>query len=893
MRLEIALMARDAAADSPYYVGREAELDSVRSLVHDAALGDGSALVWLGEPGIGKSRLLRECARNSRSVQLVSVRCGAPAQFGPDLASQLAVAFRVPREADGGRKRTAALLEALAKRARHRPVALLVDDVHLADASERATLNGLVALTGHHRLAVVGTAEEDGWRGRIAARRLSPLDEAATEVLVRSLAGVRALSNDDVHEIVRTAQGNPRFAIELVRNALQPRRDAPLVPESARAAAAQIRADLSRAEFEILSACSIIGDTFRGEWLPEIVDRPRIEVADALQRASDLGVLFEQDAASGWFAFRREALRKALCSGVVSIKREILHQRVVQRLGGEREADTRTVSLLAHHAEIVEDHECAAASFMRAADQFGDSADFAAAAEFYVRAAAHAERGGARWVACMKQTMRCYINTSDFRRMSSVARSVVETLDASQEAETVSNALDYLFLAQLIEGDLGNIEETIARFGELGLPNSENRKWVAMLTLAYWLSYTGRLSDATRLFTKVPFDRLENDEARLRYFIAKAEIEALVTPLRRTLAVIDQAVEAANRMPALRAAVSAYGSGVEIACRFGDLRLAREYAERADAVAAKREGTVNDLRHRALKERMRIALLAGDVADAKRLFHEHAAWRASGRHSEAFDASAAVTIGMRSGDLALVDAFFDSQLLHDAIRANDAESCGMLLAGFGEVMQVRGMSKDLRGVLERCVSEEFIDPYTAIQLWAARVAAIGCAARAVEQTERYFTAALAPSAQAHVAFCKATLLSRQGRHAAAAELASKAAARFGEIGWRLYQAGALELAGNPRAAARVYAQCGATADVARLAAGETYKAKYAPFGARLSPRQREVARLVAAKRSNREIATVFEVSVRTIEHHVEAAFSKLGIRARWELTPEMLDPPAT
>jgi DNA-binding NarL/FixJ family response regulator len=34
---------------------------------------------------------------------------------------------------------------------------------------------------------------------------------------------------------------------------------------------------------------------------------------------------------------------------------------------------------------------------------------------------------------------------------------------------------------------------------------------------------------------------------------------------------------------------------------------------------------------------------------------------------------------------------------------------------------------------------------------------------------------------------------------------------------------------------------------------------------------------------------VLEVSVRTVEHHVEAAFSKLGIRARWELTPEMLE----
>ena len=211
-----------------------------------------------------------------------------------------------------------------------------------------------------------------------------------------------------------------------------------------------------------------------------------------------------------------------------------------------------------------------------------------------------------------------------------------------------------------------------------------------------------------------------------------------------------------------------------------------------------------------------------------------------------------------------------------------------MIAGYAEVMQVRGMAKDLRAMVERCITQRLIDPYTAIQLCGARILPIESAALAAAQTEEYLGDALAAAAAAHVALCKATLLRRQGSQHAAVAAALGAAARFRQIGWRLYEAQALELAGNLRAASLIYGECGATADVARLSARDARKLKYAPFGARLSPREREVARLVAAQRSNRDIARALEISVRTVEHHVEAAFSKLGIRARWELTAERL-----
>jgi DNA-binding NarL/FixJ family response regulator len=56
----------------------------------------------------------------------------------------------------------------------------------------------------------------------------------------------------------------------------------------------------------------------------------------------------------------------------------------------------------------------------------------------------------------------------------------------------------------------------------------------------------------------------------------------------------------------------------------------------------------------------------------------------------------------------------------------------------------------------------------------------------------------------------------------------------------------------------------------------------------LSGRQAEVANLVAAGKSSREIAETLHLSPRTVEHHLEAIFNKLGLRSRVELAVALL-----
>ncbi|MDQ6780680.1 MAG: helix-turn-helix transcriptional regulator [Candidatus Eremiobacteraeota bacterium] len=51
----------------------------------------------------------------------------------------------------------------------------------------------------------------------------------------------------------------------------------------------------------------------------------------------------------------------------------------------------------------------------------------------------------------------------------------------------------------------------------------------------------------------------------------------------------------------------------------------------------------------------------------------------------------------------------------------------------------------------------------------------------------------------------------------------------------------------------------------------------------LTPRELEVARLVAAGKSNRQVAQALTISERTVENHVASAYQKLGVKSRVEL----------
>lgn len=163
----------------------------------------------------------------------------------------------------------------------------------------------------------------------------------------------------------------------------------------------------------------------------------------------------------------------------------------------------------------------------------------------------------------------------------------------------------------------------------------------------------------------------------------------------------------------------------------------------------------------------------------------------------------------------------------------------------------------------------------------------------------------APLAEAALAACRGTVAAGAGEPVAAVREFERAAAAYRALPQPYYAARAKEAAvrcalaagavtpqtaGELVALVEEFGALGATRDAARCrrvlrGTGATLPSRRGRrgYGDQLSPREREVAHLVAVGHTNREIADVLFLSPRTVEQHVAKVLRKLGVRSRAEV----------
>ena len=365
--------------DASLLVGRRLEKDEIAARVRGAAARIAQPfLLFVGEAGIGKTRMLELCGDAmrgaggsvlaGRAFEAESVRPYGPwidalsaARVPDPLASAGA-----PAAKDQGRLFDAVgeLVSGLAARA---PLVILLDDLQWFDEASLALLHALSRALPPHVLFVCAARPAEladnaiaqrlvhalTREGRLVRHDLSPLAEAEVTELANAL-GAPA----DAARIFGESGGHPFFAVEIAR-ALA-RGDAAL-PPTLTALIDDRLARLGALAKSLLPWAAAMRRGFDLDVLARATNLPATEVLEGALELEAHRVL--EDRPGGGYDFVHDLLRSATYRKLSEPRRRWIHlqlARALSNVGGG-------ASEIAHHAGLGGDHELAARAALDAA----------------------------------------------------------------------------------------------------------------------------------------------------------------------------------------------------------------------------------------------------------------------------------------------------------------------------------------------------------------------------------------------------------------------------------------------------------------------------------------------------------------------------------------------
>ena len=295
---------------------------------------------------------------------------------------------------------------------------LVLDDLQWADKPSLLLLLHLARKLAAAPLLVVGTYRTIGLqrtapisdalaelnRERLARRLvLRPLTRDETALLVDGLIGAPA-SGASVEAILEQTEGNPFFIEEVVRDLQaeghdlqQPanRTTLQIVPEGVRYVIGKRLSRLSDAANRVLQFAAILGDGFSFGSLDAVLGSSDQDLVDALEELLGAGLVQESEAR---YRFTHALIRQTVLSDLSAPRRVRRHQQVAEAL--ERIYATNVephLSELAHHfleGSTAGGLDKAVDYARRAGDRSMDSLAYEDAARLYERAIAVDEQRG-------------------------------------------------------------------------------------------------------------------------------------------------------------------------------------------------------------------------------------------------------------------------------------------------------------------------------------------------------------------------------------------------------------------------------------------------------------------------------------------------------------------
>ena len=395
-------------------VGRDEEMAMLMRRWERARHGDGQLVMIVGEPGLGKSRLIEEFHARLREVPHTWVEwsCSQLLQYTPlhpisewgrqrfggadvpaeqriaDLESSIAQVKLDPAEnvpllaplldiplpqertptltpEELRRRQLAALTAWVVAGARVQPVVLALEDLHWADPTTLELLRGIAERGALAPLFVLITARPEfrpGWgmRSHHGMIALAPLDGEQVRQMVGELAARHALPKEVIDGVTDRAGGVPLFVEEVTRLLLESSDQGgiqtipPTLQQSLTA-----RLDRLGPAREVAQIASVIGRDFSYALLRAVAGMDEASMHAALERLAEDDILLVQGLPpESDYRFKHALIQDAAYENLLKSRRQVLHRRVAETLRDNvAVAAAAEPELLAHHftqAEMTE-----------------------------------------------------------------------------------------------------------------------------------------------------------------------------------------------------------------------------------------------------------------------------------------------------------------------------------------------------------------------------------------------------------------------------------------------------------------------------------------------------------------------------------------------------------
>lgn len=904
------------------FVGREEELAALDECFERAASGKPTLVAISGEVGIGKSRLVREALSAIEPRAAVGVgHClehlktpflpfgeivrGVKLELGFDLQHEAEPVARGRVQTEKHLRRLQMVAHALTN-AGEKPFVVVVEDLHWADAATLGLIEHLAVSGTRGRLLIILTLrseaiERAGAFARVLSKlrgaglisvRLGPLKPTEMTALLRTAMQTQ-LPRATIERIKSLAEGNPLFAEELLRAALD---DNALHPAyaSIRATVIDRLYQLSEADQRVIVCASVVGRFFDPHLVAALANRSFEETIAALRRARNLQLIREahDPGTQHSLAFRHSLFSEVVYRELLEVEARALHARAARVILTLPKDDVagRTAEI-AYHYSAAGDVEKAPLYNTEAGDAAMRLTAFEDAAGFYEQALRYLEPGTLQHAELSEKRAYAWYAAGLAENTAGLFSDALSAYEALGDQQKVAEMLLFLSRQAWNDAETPDGYRHAIRAAELIGDQDPALRDYAMTMAASHAVHLGQVEESERILDSL--DATDPDIA-VRIIDTRAMIFARKGEIDEALRLCGEAQALAQRTADPDVLVRVYSNSADITALTGRRMEAAELWREAYS-AAQAGGYIGRMAYAALG----YAAALIECGELRRAHELYQLALETGVSNASVTIQAAAVGAMLHALLGTVPSphIKEETALELALRSQESLRIGQLAASLAFSRLAQRDNEGAQGILASAISSlETAAAFAETLLLMG--ATHGDAATRVRSRDLLSPQNVAQSPHKVIlnrsrdveglrvlSICRRIIEALDLGGTALPSRLESIADQWAQMHCHILRLVTLELVGDAAKMRSALDSIKAVGYLDRLKNGNVLSST---SRTRLTPREAEVARLLAEAESNRTIAQRLGISERTVEHHVESILSRLGVRSRWLVTRDLI-----